>query len=531
MERHITLDTGLSRTEALRFLAELRARGIQLSAIHGRLYYRARKNTLTSMDIEQLAAFQTELCSVLEREKPDNTRRCGRLSPRAAGTVVPASFQQLAHWHAYRLGERRSLCQGLTLIRLRGELNRELFFDQAVHAVLRRHEALRSQLILSDGGLVQTIQESVPDNAKFLDLTPVPAESRTAELHSAIDALVLAGVDVARDPLVALRLIRLEADEHVLLLALEHAISDARSSALLTRELLCAYTQAVNGRAIELPEIPVQYADYAVWQRQACELRSDEQAFGRKRLAAHPRVRFPVDMQIPAQRGGGWGAVPFEIEPHVRHELLEGARRLGATLPLALFSAYAVAVLRWCHTAEAVLRYQSNGRTAPQIENTVGYFAAPLFLHTALGEEDRFIDVVRRVSAEWCQAYERAGAAYYEAQVPRPDFTRNAAFNWIPSDDAGYLGCAAGLSCTPIAHAHPMWRTYDVDTEPLLELGEEDGRIRGRLYFPKDKHASASLERFVALWLDLARTLCVRPNQRIRDHRGLAMQGRSGTQH
>src|SRR5262249_34711866 len=137
--------------------------------------------------------------------------------------------------------------------------------------LVRRHEALRTRIVVCNGTPAQDIAEPDDFELPVSDLSPLPNPLREIKIQRAIEQLILEPIDVAVGPLFGIRLLRLSQDEHVVIVAMEHIFSDGSSVSVRGGDLFSAYTQPIQGGAFFFPAIPIQFADYAVWQRKALE--------------------------------------------------------------------------------------------------------------------------------------------------------------------------------------------------------------------------------------------------------------------
>src|SRR5262249_7763103 len=155
-----------------------------------------------------------------------------------------------------------------------------------------------------------------------------------------------------------------------------------------------------------------QFVDYAGRQRAEHSQWLDEHVgYWRDRLGGCRRLRFPEECDAQAPVRSGWGIVPLRIGGDLRRLLNQWSKSQRTTLVISVFTAYIALVLRWCGTSEAVFQFQSDGRD-PETVNTIGCFTSVLYLRVALHEEDRFADLLQRVTQEYCSAYEHADSAY-----------------------------------------------------------------------------------------------------------------------
>lgn len=501
-------------------LGSVRKKGVTLWSSNGQLYYKAPKGTLTQEEIEWLRVSKRQIVALLEGTPGAQTTE-PRFESRPRLVRAPLASSQLAHWHLYRLGERRAIRQIASATRLRGRLDVDAL-RRSFAEIVRRHSTLRTRIVPLEGVPVQEISESGDSEIKIDELTVLSGNNREAEVERLIEQLILEPIDVAVGPLLGVRLLKLRDDEHVLIVAMEHMVSDEYSMNILLRDLFAAYTQALNGCAFSLPAIPVQFADYAVWHRNTQKSWIEKHgSYWNERLAGYRRLKFPEDQSLGAETRLGWGTVPLRIGKSLKAELREWSRLRRTTLVMSIFSAYVGLVLRWCEVSEAVIQYVTDGRVSPKIENTIGYFASVLYLRIGLLESDSFSDLMNRVTDEYCQAYENADFSHIAAQVPRPEFTRNAAFNWIPRgikiDLSDLPGSEGALACSPVPFVHPMAKKLELDHEPVMLLYDTDDEVVGGMHFPLNRFSVDTMERFGRNFTTFIYALLRQPEERVKD--------------
>jgi hypothetical protein len=506
-------------TESIRHvLGSIRNKGVKLWAENGRLHYKAPKGTLTRNEIEQLRASTSQLVALLENGAAAQSAT-SEVQSRVRPDRAPLTSSQLEHWHFFRLAERPAIRQVASAMRLRGVLSVDAL-RETVAEMVRRHEALRTRIILCDGVPMQEIAPSAECDFRIEDLTQLAESLREVEVKRTIEQLILEPIDVAVGPLFGARLVKLSDQEHVLVVAMEHIVSDGFSLNILMRDIQLAYAQAAAGRAFSLPAIPVRFADFAIRQHSASRA-ADSTVYWSQRLSGCQRLRFP-EQRAPDEARSGWATVSVKIGKDVRARLIEWARARRTTLVMSTFTAYVALVFRWCNVTDAVFRYQSHGRDSSKLENTIGFFAFPLYLRIQTEEGDRFTDLMRRVTEEYCNASAHADLSYIVSDAPRPEFTLNSSFNWLPQRSVPIgVGSDARaertLTCSPVRFAHPMLRDLESDREPSFLFIEEDDEIVVEIYFPQSLFSIDGMERLgrnLAVFID---DLLRHPEGRVRD--------------
>jgi len=403
-----------------------------------------------------------------------------------------------------------TLCGNLDLEALRSSLRE----------VVNRHEVLRTRFAICEGTPMQEILESVDCRIDVEDLTALPGSDRDLVIANRIDELILEPIDVSVAPLLGARVLKIGPDEHVLIVVMEHMISDAYSMNVFLRDLFETYLQTRAGRVVSLPRIPVQFADFALWQRKARNWWNER--FGsawKRRFGELGRLRFPEDEHAQAAARRGWGHVSVRIDSDLKKELRNWCRSKGTTLVMTVFTAYAALVLRWCNASCAAFQFQIDGRFDRRLENTMGYFACALYLRIDLSREDDFVDLLRQIMEEYYKAYERVDGSYLESRVPRPQLSRNCAFNWVPQQAGIELTnrevAQHGITCAPYSFDHPMLKTLERDNEPVMLLYDGDQEVIGGVQFPLNRFSVEMMERFVRNFSMFLQLLVRQPATRV----------------
>jgi len=470
-------------------LGRLRSKGVQLWARGGQLQYRAPKGALSRQEIEELGRMSDQMLMLL-----DERSTTGRT---LHGLRAPLTFSQLAHWRLHKLAERPSVRQLAAATRLRGRLRADVL-RQAWIGLIERHDALRTRVVVEDGVPMQEVGASADVDLPVEDLTTLAEPARHAAVSRLLNDLIMEPIHPATVPLIAARVAKIGADEHVLMIAMEHMISDASSMSILLRDLLSMYEALTQGRSPSLPRIPVQLADHAIWQqRMHPSWLASHGAYWARRLDGCQRLRFPRH-GLASGRRAGWSYVPVHIDRTLKAGLQEWCRTRRTTLVMAVLAAYVALVMRWCHVVDTVVRFQTDGRFHEQVEHTIGYFASVLHLRVAIRGSERFIDVLGRVTEEYCNAHEHADGSYIDAQEPRPPYARNCAFNWVPQarSASDLPRDRATLVTESMDFDSPVLREREKDSEPVLLLYEREEEITGGVYFPLDQFALADMQRF-----------------------------------
>jgi amino acid adenylation domain-containing protein len=323
---------------------------------------------------------------------------------------LPLSSAQRRLWFLDQMEPGRATYNLPAALRLRGPLDAAAL-ERALAAVVERHEALRTVFRAgADGEPVQVMEPAGGFALPVDDLVPVPAEAREAEARRRAADEAAAPFDLARGPLFRARLLRLAADDHVLLATLHHAVSDGWSMGVLWRELGALYGAHAGGAPTELPPLPVQYADFAAWERTHRDGPAmDAQLRGwRERLAGAPAaLDLPADHPRPAVQSGRGGRVEAAVDAGTAAGSRALARAEGATLFMALLAAFDVLLARWSGQEDVVVGSPVAGRTRGELEGLIGFFVNTLPLRTDLSGEPTFRQLLARVRETVLEAHAR----------------------------------------------------------------------------------------------------------------------------
>ncbi|MFC9249758.1 condensation domain-containing protein, partial [Streptomyces sp. NPDC057136] len=351
-------------------------------------------------------------------------------------------------------------------IRLDGDLDIAAL-GAALDAVMARHEVLRTRLVAdADGVAHQVIDPPAALPLPVMDVSGSPDPLAATERLVAKD--VLAPFDLATGPLIRAGLIRLADDEHVLALSMQHVVFDEWSGRILRRELAALYEAFRAGRPDPLPPLPVQYADFAVWQRKWLDGEALEQqlTYWRDDLAQLPVVELPTDRPRPQVRSSEGAATHFTVSAETADALRALAREGGATMFMTLLAAFDVLLSRYAGSEDVVVGTPVANRNRAETEDLIGLFVNTLVLRTDLSGDPTFGELLGRVR-------ETALGAYAHQDLP---------FEQLVDD----LVTERDRTRTPLFQVFFNYAMEDPrDGANLLEQGEdasrprEDVRIKG----------------------------------------------------
>ncbi|HEX2187734.1 MAG TPA: amino acid adenylation domain-containing protein [Longimicrobiaceae bacterium] len=321
---------------------------------------------------------------------------------------LPVSFAQQRLWLVDRIDPNSSAYNMPFALRVRGALDVGAL-RRSLDALVARHESLRTTFAERENRPVQVIHAPAPVALPVEDLGSLPADERVAEAERRAQAEALRPFDLAAGPLLRATLLRLAEDDHVLCINMHHIVSDGWSMQVLIREVATLYSAFVRGEEPRLPELPVQYADYAVWQREwlSGEVLDAQIGWWKERLAGAPPL-----LEIPTDRPRAVGQSPmaashsFRVAPELSQGLRELSRRGGGTLFMTLLAGWQALLGRYAGQEDVVVGSPIAGRNRRETEGLIGFFVNMLALRADLSGDPTWTELLRRVREQTLGAYD-----------------------------------------------------------------------------------------------------------------------------
>jgi amino acid adenylation domain-containing protein len=320
---------------------------------------------------------------------------------------LPASFAQERLWFLDQLEPETAAYNLVRAFRITGPLNTNAL-TSAVRAVVRRHESLRTIFESVDGQARQIVLPDVDVQMPILNLADLPESERKREALRIASEEGKKPFDLTRGPLLRTALLQLSRDQYILVLSMHHIITDGWSISILFKELAHCYEAYTSGREPELPELPVQYAEYAQWQREYItgEVLAKQVAYWKGKLAAAPTILdLPTDYPRPTTHSWHGATEELIFDGHVLAALKEFAQTEGATLFMVSMSAFQALLWRYTNQDSILIGTPTAARSQIEIENLVGFFVNTLVFRADFTPEMTFRDLIRQVRACALEAY------------------------------------------------------------------------------------------------------------------------------
>lgn len=427
--------------------------------------------------------------------------------PRPPSSRVPLGFQQLALWKFFEVfGPLLNARYFAVVLRLRGRLNVEALRRSLAH-VVRRHESLRTRIIVVDGVPMQEIDAAPEQALEILDVSAAGA-SMESEAKRLVEELVNEPIRADIGPLFGARLLKLADREYVFALALDHFITDHLSEHVLLRDIWTSYVQFLLVRPLSPPPMPVQYGDYAIWQRGTHETWLAKHGhYWESRLEHAPPTCFLVDEDVQPAARLRYTQMQVSFGQTITERLRQLSKRYRTTLVMSVLTGYVALALRWRRNRDLVIGCMVSGRNCQELDNSIGFFASGLYLRIELSEGDTFADLMQRVMREFFAAHEHNDAARLAVPTPGLELRRNTIFNWLPRLDGResslleLQGSEDALSLEPFDYRNRVFdielenRTGILSEDPGLMLSDPPEGISGFFFYRKDLFGVETMEK------------------------------------
>jgi amino acid adenylation domain-containing protein len=357
--------------------------------------------------IADLSSAKLELLAQRLREKRERTDQQSIPRRPQSDAPLPLSFAQQRLWFLDQLVPNSPAYNVPTSVRLSGPLNPDVL-QQTFTELLRRHEILRTSFPMRDEQPRQLIAPSAPFHLPLMDLSQLASEQREIEVQLLADQEAQRPFDLERGPLLRATLVRLADDDHALLFTTHHIVSDAWSIAILIKEISTLYAAFAAGGPSPLPELPLQYADYALWQRERLsgEVLAAELTYWRGQLGDSIAVLdLPTDhprRSVQTQNGARYG---LGLSRRLSEGIKELSEQSGTTLFMTMLAAFQALLSRYTGQEEIAVGTPIAGRNRAETEPLIGFFINTLVLRTDLVGDPSFMELLERVRVVALGAY------------------------------------------------------------------------------------------------------------------------------
>src|SRR5580692_1395139 len=375
---------------------------------------------------------KSRLTSTLLRERGISFGSDPGIPRRARTDLLPLSYAQQRLWFLDQLEPGKATYNIPCAVRLSGVLDVGAL-QESLQEIVRRHEVLRTSFPMKEGNPVQEIEPEMRIELAVKDLMAEEEGERERVAEELAKEEAQRPFDLSKGGLIRARVLRLEEEEHVLLVTMHHMVSDGWSLGVLVREFSELYEAHREGRAWQLPELKIQYADYAEWQRGWLkgEVLEEQLRYWKEQLQGLEVLEIPTDKVRPAVASHEGASVRFSLTKELTRELKELSRREGVTLFMTLLAGYQVLLHRYSGQEDIAIGTPVANRNRGEIEGLIGFFVNTLVLRTDLRGKPAFREVLKRVREVTLGAYAHQEVPFeklVEELAPERDLSRSPLF-------------------------------------------------------------------------------------------------------
>ena len=451
-------------------LTLVRNKGIDLWVEREKLRYSAPAGAITPALAAELLNQQAEILKIL--------RNTDAISPAPRNQILPLSFAQERLWIMDQLEPHSSVFNMPVALRLKGSLDVPAL-RRSLNEIVRRHEALRTSFIDNEGSPQQVVLAALTLPLPVLDLSDHPENDRENEARRIFTEETHRSFDLSREPLVRTMLIRLHQGEHCLVLNMHHIVSDGWSMGVFFKELSILYEASCTGKLHRLPELPIQYADYSIWQREFLrgEVLERQLSYWKKQLDNVSALQLPIDRPRPSSQSYRGKRETLVLANDLAERLKVLSRKEGVTLFMTLLAAYQTLLHRYTGQDDIVVGSPIAGRNRREIEGLIGFFVNTLVLRADLSGNPTFRQMLARVRDVALDAYAHQDIPFeklLEELRPQRDPSRTPLFqvffNMLNVDRN--LPRFRGLSVEPMGPEEPHSK-FDL----TIYAGERQGQL------------------------------------------------------
>jgi amino acid adenylation domain-containing protein len=430
----------------------------------------------------------------------------------------PLSFAQQRLWFLDQLEPGNTAYNLSQTIRLVGKLN-VIAFQQSLNEIVRRHEVLRTTFITIDGQPQQAIASFLDLHLPIVDLGGLPEKSREQEVQHLATAETMQPFSLAQGPLLRVTLLKLGVEEHVLLVTMHHIISDGWSIGVLIQELATIYTAYDRGKISPLPELPIQYVDFTLWQQQWLqkEVLADQLHYWQKQLTDAPVLQLPTDRPRSALRSSR-GATQSLVLPQSLSEALKVfSLRSEVTLFMTLLAAFQTLLYRYTGEQDICVGSPIANRNHSETEQLIGFFVNTLVLRTNLGGNPQFSELLQRVREVTLGAYAHQDLPFeqlVEVLQPQRDLSYQPLFQVMfvlqnsPESDLEL----PGLSINTL-EIEGDTALFDL----TLSIEDSEQGLVGALEYNTDLFDASTITRMLSHFQTLLEAIALNPEQKVSD--------------
>ncbi len=472
-----------------------------------------------SSSARKLAALSPE--QLIELKSRLNQRLLdGEISPTAHhgdSDPAPLSFTQQRLWFLHQLEPDSPAYHMTRTLRLHGPLN-VVALQRSLTSILERHESLRTHFVATGGVPIQVIAPASAFEMLLIDLTTEATAPPEARLTALLEQYTKQAFDLSTDLMLRTTLFRLGDQTHVLQIVVHHIASDGWSMGILTRELGQLYQAYVSGQPNPLPELPIQYADFAHWQRQwlSSQVLETYLSYWQQQLTGAPSLlELPTDYPRPPQPSYRGATLSFSVNQTLTNALKQLSQQNSTTLFMTLLAAFKTLLYRYTQQDDIVIGSPIANRNRTELEGLIGFFANTLALRTDLSGQPSFRQLLTRMRQVALDAYSYQDMPF-EKLVEELQPERNLGYSpifqvmFVLQNTPQSMQQLADLQIQP----EPI-KSTTAKFDLTLSISEGADALTGNLEYSTDLFEAATIERMVGHFQTLLASIVANPDMAI----------------
>lgn len=512
--------------KTVEFLSYLRSLDIQVFVDGEKFRCNAPEGTLTAELRAEIQQRKAEIIEFLEATNRTNSHTSTPLVPVSRSENLPLSFAQQRLWFLDQLIPNNPFYNVPVALHLTGSLNLAAL-EQTFNEIVRRHEALRTTFVVVEGQPVQVINPTLKISLPVIDLRQLAQAEREIQARQLTTQEAQHFFNLSTDLLLRVKLLQLDETEHILLLNMHHIVSDGWSIGVLIQEIAALYTAFASNQPSPLPELTIQYADFAYWQRQWLQRKVLEKQLGywRKQLDGISMLYLPTDRPRLAVQTYQGARQPLQLSKNLSEALLALGQQEGVTLFITLLAAFQILLYRYTQQEDIAIGSPIANRNRSEIEGLIGFFVNSLVLRTDLSGNPTFRELLNRVKEKALGAYAHQDLPFeklVEELHPERNLNQNPLFQVVFALQNAPMSTLElpGLTLSPLPFDTETTR-FDLEFhlwEPKVQNGlwvDSSEGISGFVIYSTDLFDKATITRMLGHFQTLLEGLVANPEERI----------------
>ncbi|MUG94289.1 amino acid adenylation domain-containing protein [Scytonema sp. UIC 10036] len=489
------------------------------SLLATQLISRVRSSLKVELPLRSLFAAPTiaSLSQNIQQLQQQDSASAPPILPRQTDAALPLSYAQQRLWFLDQFEPNSTFYNIPAALRLQGTLQ-VAALEQSFIEIIHRHEALRTNFMTVDGQASQVIHEATNWRLSVVDLQHLPPTEQEITSLSLAQQQALQPFNLATEVLVRATLVVLSETEHVLLVCMHHIVSDGWSMGVLISELAALYNAYSKGQSCPLVPLPIQYADFALWQRQWLqgEVLQSQLSYWRQQLASAPTfLPLPTDRPRPAVQTFAGAYIEFELSMELTQKLTKLSQSQGVTLFMTLLAAFNILLYRYTGQTDILVGSPIANRERSEIEGLIGFFVNTLVLRTDVSGDPSFNELLPRLRSMALDAYAHQDLPFemlVEALQPERDLSHTPLFQVM-----------FALQNTPISEVelsglkidHLPIKTATAKFDLTLAMENTHTGLLGGWEYNSDLFDRSTIERMTGHFVTLLSAIVANPTERI----------------